>query len=323
MRAKRPLLTLFLLSGYLLIAAVIVIYLVLQASTGAFFGANERSFKVVLVQAPGINANKSEVLNPAGVRVGVVTSVQNVDSGVAVELKLTRPLPVREDGYVEVVTRSILGEKAVMLHPGSESKNQASNGATLAAASESRAEPSQALNPIAGAVDKLAPLDTGELIKQMRVQLVPVLGQVDTLLQQLDEMGGSFTDLDGAGGRVLTRMSSLMQALASSDTDLESLVSSLSLLTADLGKIVSENVDQLGDILLLTSRLTNTLSKHDQQISLVLDRLPGYLDQLTGILDTVVRMFGQERGLYFRSEIVNLPEISHWLEILEAGRGAS
>lgn len=187
-----------LISGYIAIALVIVVYLIIQASSGAYFGSNQRTFKVLLTGAPGISANKSDVLNPAGVRVGVVKDVTSVDSGVALTFQLNQPLPVREDGYVEVVTKTILGEKSVVVHPGTQSKPAATNNAELAAAANSSGgEASNALNPIAGAVDKLAPVDTGELMKQMRTQIVPVLGETDQLLSQLHQMGNSFSQVDG------------------------------------------------------------------------------------------------------------------------------
>lgn len=310
-----------LISGYIAIALVIVVYLIIQASSGAYFGSNQRTFKVLLTGAPGISANKSDVLNPAGVRVGVVKDVTSVDSGVALTFQLNQPLPVREDGYVEVVTKTILGEKSVVVHPGTQSKPAATNNAELAAAANSSGgEASNALNPIAGAVDKLAPVDTGELMKQMRTQIVPVLGETDQLLSQLHQMGNSFSQVDGAGGRVLDRMDSLMGQLADHGGDLSSIVQSLSLLTADLGQIVSENLDQLDDVLLLTSRLSNVVATHDAQIGAVLDRLPTYLDTLTRTLDNATRMFGQDHGFYVRANVVNLPSFSHWVEVLKAGR---
>ncbi|MFN8103880.1 MAG: MlaD family protein [Acidimicrobiia bacterium] len=321
MRAKQPLLTLFLISGYFAIAVLIVVYLVIQASSGAYFGSNQRSFKVVLQSAPGITANKSDVLNPAGVRVGVVKEVQGVDAGVAVTLQLNEPLPIHEDGYAEVVTKTILGEKSVVVHPGTKSKPAAANNAQLsAAANATGAEPSAALNPIAGAVDKLAPVDTGALVKQMRTEIVPVLGETDQLLTQLHQMGTAFADVDGAGGRVLERMNSLMTQLSDHGDDLASVVQSLSILTADLGRVVSENLDQLDDVLLLTSRLSNIVATHDAQIGAVLDRMPSYLDTLTRTLDNLTRMFRQDHGFYVRAQVSNLPTVGHWLEILKAGR---
>jgi len=310
-----------LISGYLAIAVVIVVYLIIQASSGAYFGSNQRTYKTVLTGAPGITPNKSDVLNPAGVRVGVVKEVERVDSGVALTVQLNEPLPVHEDGYVEVVTKTILGEKSVVVHPGTKTKPAAATDAMLAAASDATGgEPSEALNPIAGAVDKLAPVDTGELVKQMRTQIVPVLGETDELLVQLHQMSTAFADVDGAGGRVLDRLNSLTSQLAAHGDDLGSIVQSLSLLTADLGKVVSENLDQLDDVLLLTSRLSNIIATHDAQIGAVLERLPTYLDILTRTLDNVTRAFGQEHGFYIRADVSNLPSFDHWVEILEAGR---
>lgn len=146
MRAKQPLLTLLLISGYFAIAFVIVVYLVIQASSGAYFGSNQRTYKALLPSAPGITANKSDVLNPAGVRVGVVKGVDSVDEGVAVTVQLNEPLPVHDDGYVEVVTKTILGEKSVVVHPGTSSKPAAANNAQLAASQSNSGEPSAALN---------------------------------------------------------------------------------------------------------------------------------------------------------------------------------
>lgn len=321
MRAKQPLLTLLLISGYLAIALVIVVYLIIQASSGAYFGSNQRTYKAVLTGAPGITPNKSDVLNPAGVRVGVVKQVERVDAGVAVTVQLNQPLPVHEDGYVEVVTKTILGEKSVVVHPGTKSKPAAADDAMLAAASEATGgEPSAALNPIAGAVDKLAPVDTGELVKQMRTQIVPVLGETDALLTQLHQMSTAFADVDGAGGRVLDRLNSLTSQLAAHGDDLGSIVQSLSILTADLGQVVSQNLDQLDDVLLLTSRLSNIVATHDSQIAAVLDRMPTYLDTLTRTLDNVTRMFAQDHGYYVRAQVANLPTFAHWVEVLEAGR---
>lgn len=300
---------------------MICVYLIIQASSGAYFGANQRSYKVVLAGAPGITPNKSDVLNPAGVRVGVVKEVERVDAGVAMTVQLNEPLPVHEDGYVEVVTKTILGEKSVVVHPGTKSKPAAGNGAMLAAASDtSGGEPSEALNPIAGAVDKLAPVDTGEMIKQMRTEIVPVLGETDTLLAQVQQMGATFADVDGAGGRVLERMNALMTQLADHGGDLSSIVQSLSVLTADLGQVVSQNLDQLDDVLLLTSRLSNLVATHDAQIGTVLDRLPAYMATLERTLDNVQRSFGQEHGYMIRAQVVNLPNIRDWVEILKAGR---
>lgn len=111
-----------------------------------------------------------------------------------------------------------------------------------------------------------------------------------------------------------------MGQLADHGGDLSSIVQSLSLLTADLGQIVSENLDQLDDVLLLTSRLSNVVATHDAQIGAVLDRMPVYLDSLTRTLDNATRLFGQDHGFYVRANVVNLPSFSHWVEVLKAGR---
>lgn len=92
------------------------------------------------------------------------------------------------------------------------------------------------------------------------------------------------------------------------------------MLTADLGQVVSENLDQLDDVLLLTSRLSNLVATHDAQIGAVLDRLPAYMGTLERTLDNVQRSFGQEHGYMIRAQVVNLPNIRDWIEILKAGR---
>lgn len=154
----------------------------------------------------------------------------------------------------------------------------------------------------------------------MRTQIVPVLGETDQLLTQLHQMGSAFADVDGAGGRVLDRMNALMTQLADHGDDLASIVQSLSLLTGDLTKVVADNLDQLDDVLLLTSRLSNIVATHDAQIGAVLDRMPSYVETLARTLDNLTRMLRQDGGFYARTEVVNLPTFSHWLEVLKAGR---
>lgn len=329
MRAKKPLLTAGLIGGYFLVAFVILAYLAGQASGGAIsLTPDARIYKVQVAAAPGVNANKSEVVNPAGVSVGVVTSVELTEEGATLGVKVTNPeFTVYEDGDAEVVTKTILGEKAVILNPG-ESDNVAEDGATLIINPNARPfEPSQALDPLAAAVDKIGPIDTGSLLAELRKSLIPVLGQLDSMVADVETLSEGLDLQSGALQRVGTRTAELVSEVSARDADIVSILQSLSVLTAELSDLVVGNLGQIEAMLGVVNNLSATVAGRQAELDGAIASLPGTLDKLEHVLNEMVLGFRGEPGHYILSQVNNLPVLSTesvqcWIEILDFQRNS-
>ncbi len=322
MRTSKPATQFLLIGGYVAIALVIMVYLVSFTSSGGLLGQGNGTYKGELTEAPGLVANKSDVVNPAGVRIGVVTSVQRVgDQGAVVSFKLTRPFPVREDATVQVTTKTILGEKSLMLTPGTDTVEMAATGAMLKMpASPKPNQPDEALNPLAGAVDKLGDIDTAAMLRNLRGDLVPVLGKVDLIAQDLSRVSGTLSGSGTSMKNLSTRVQSLIEQLNSSSGDIESIVNSLAVITAELNQITIDNLNQLSDILVLSANISSAVASRQAELSAALTALPDVMLRLQAIVDTVVRAFDGERGQYIAAQVSNFASIDRMLTILKAGR---
>lgn len=323
MRTSKPFTQFLLIGGYVAIALVIMVYLISFASSGGLLGQSSGDFKADLTEAPGLVANKSDVVNPAGVRIGVVTSVERVgDTGAVVDFKLTRDFDVHRDATVQVTTKTILGEKSLMLTPGSASSPTAKNGSTLQMPVNPKPnQPDEALNPLAGAVDKLGNVDTAALLRNLRGDLVPVLGKVDVIAQDLSKVSGGLSGSGTSMKNLSTRVQSLIEQLNASGGDIESIVSSLAVITAELNQITIDNLNQLNDILVLSANLSSAVASRQSELNAALSALPDVMVRLQAIVDTVVRAFDGERGQYIAAQVSNFASIDRMLAILKAGRG--
>lgn len=323
MKKRKALTNVLLISGYLVAGIAILVYLIAMASGGGIFGSPGRSYRAVLTNAPGLQANKSDVLNPAGVRIGVVTGVELDDEEALVSVKvIDGDMPVNSDATMEVVTKTILGEKAVVLNPGESGKEAKSDATLKEPAHPAPSEADEALNPLAAAVDKIGGVDAAELLRQLRTDLVPVLGQVEGMFADIGAVSGSFAGQGESMSRIGSRIEELIITVADHDADITSIVQSLSILTAELGDIVTNNLNQLNDLLVLTSRLSGAVAGRNAEIEQALAALPRVLLDLQYILDTVVRAFDGERGVFFNARINNVWSKESLQQMLDYLKGA-
>jgi phospholipid/cholesterol/gamma-HCH transport system substrate-binding protein len=319
MRPRNPLISLVLISGYLAIAATVIVFLALKASRGGLFGSASQEYTGVIPKAPGIVANKTDVLNPAGVPIGVVTSVKPAGGDVEVRLKLTRPIPVHEDAFAVATTKTILGEKSIMLDPGSPNKPLlASTGRLKPNKSPGVSEPHEALDPIAGLAKGVPPIQP--MVENLEAELAPVLTQLDAMLADAETLSVALGSQDETLARIGTRLADLVRDLSTRDADIAHLVGQLAALTTDLGTLVDENLGQVDDILLMVSRLTSAVAGRQAELDQALAALPSILTRLQVMLETTLRVFEGTPGRVFYSNVTNLPSLQTLLEILKAGR---
>lgn len=321
MGKRKPWLNLTLIGGYFVLAVLILVFLISMATSGSVFGRTTGAYSAEVTRAPGLIKNKSSVVNPAGVSIGVVTGVTLVNDGAVVDFKLTTPFNVYEDATAQTITKTILGEKALVLDPGTRAAGRAENGSSLAApALPLPVEPSDSLDPLAASLGKLTGLDASSMLADLRQNLVPILGELDSTMADVNQIATAIGSTDGALQRVGERTTALLKTLAARETDIVSIVTSLGVLTAEVSEIVNTNVGQINDILVVTGQLTGILAAHDAEINAALAALPGMLDQLTNILENTIAAFNGEQGHVFVANLDNMLTVGQMIAILKGGR---
>lgn len=320
MKAARPLATLGMIAGYLGVAALIVGFLVIRASGGALLGRAEKTYGVVLPKVSGVEPDKTSVLTPSGVTIGVVTDMRLSTSNASLQVKLSEPYELHRDASAGVITKTIIGEKAVVLYPGSASQPPLRAGAKIRRVHKELSDPSDALDPLVAAVDKLAPLDAGALLQQLQDQIGPTVAQLDSLLAEVEAIKTGIGNQDGVAARLLTRTSALVGAVASRDAEITAIVDNLTRLSIDLNDLVADNLGAVGQILDLTTQLADVLASKETQLAQALDAFPGIVDKLNVLLDSAVRLLNGEKDRAVQVYVTNLPEIDQMLTILKEGR---
>ena len=264
--------------------------------------------------------DKTSVLTPSGVTIGVVTDMRLDPSSAHLQVKLSRPFTLHSDASVGVITKTIIGEKAVVLYPGSRSQPDLRDGDTIRRAHEEISDPSDALDPLVAAVDKLAPLDAGELLKELQAGIGPAVAQLDTLLADVERIKAGMGSQDGVAGRLLERTAALVTVVASRDTEINAVIDNLALLSVEMNDLVTENLAAAQEILALTTQLADVLVSREARLAEALDALPGILDRLNVLLDSAVRLLNGEKDRAIQVLVTNLPEVDQLLAILKEVR---
>lgn len=302
---------------YLVGAVILFGWLTIRASNGGLFGASEATYKVVLPTAPGVEANKTSVLAPSGVRVGVVTRVALADDGAALELKINQPFPVRENGSAKVVISNVIGEKAIVVDPGSTDQPVAPNRTTLASSqgstvvnADSALEPVQQLNEL-----KDNP-EVKRIVDEQKANADVISGDVASIRADAESLSSVLSAQQVALGNLASRSSALVDDLAAHSGDIEGLIGRAASLAADVNGLMDGQIAVLENGLSLAADALGIVANHQAEISSVLDRMPKLMALTQNTTDELVRLFRNDKGHWVYLGGTNLVDLERFRAIL-------
>jgi len=304
---------------YLLGAMILFAWLTIRASNGGFFSSSEAKYKVVLPTAPGVEANKTSVLSPSGVRVGVVTDVALVDNGAALELKITQPLQIYEDGSAKIVVSNVIGEKAVVIDSGTDG-SPAPSGMTLASSQGSTiVNPDQALEPLQQLEDLRSDPEVRRIIDEQKGHIDNAKADVAAINDDLSTLNGLMSAQSVALNNVLGRTNELVTNLSGHGGDIESVLGQTAGLAYDVNSLLDGELDMVQKVLSFSADALEILAAHQGELNYVLSEMPKLLGLVQSTTDELVKMFNNEKGHYVFLGVTNLVDLNRFLEILQGG----
>ncbi|MFN8104772.1 MAG: hypothetical protein U0U69_09940 [Acidimicrobiia bacterium] len=302
---------------YLVGAVILFGWLTIRASNGGLFGASEASYKVIVPTAPGVEANKTGVLSPSGVRVGVVTNVTLASDGAALELKINQPFPVHENGSAKVVVSNVIGEKAVVVDPGSPDEPPASNNATLASGQGSTiVNPDTALEPLQQLNELKDNPEVKDLVEDQKANAEAITGDVKAIQADAASLSQVLSAQQVALNNLSTRTSSLVDDLAAHSGDIQGLVGQAASLAADVNGLIGGQLKVVEKGISLAADALTIVANHQAEIASVLDRMPKLMALTQNTTDELVRLFSNDKGHFVYLGGTNLPDLERFRAIL-------
>lgn len=302
---------------YIIGAVILFAWLTIRASNGGLFGASEASYRVVVPTAPGVEANKTSVLSPSGVKVGVVTGVELASDGAALELKINQPFPVQDDGSAKVIVSNVIGEKAVVVDPGSADAPPAPNNMTLASGQGSTiVNPDSALEPIAQLNGLRDNPEVQELIDEQKGHAEAIEGDVNAIRADAASLSQVLAAQQVALGNLASRSTALIDDLAAHSGDIDGLVGQAASLAADINGLIDGQLDVVQRGLSLAAGAITIVADHQAEISYVLDRMPKLMALTQQTTDELVRLFRNDKGHYVYLGGTNIVDLERFRAIL-------
>lgn len=302
---------------YITGAVILFGWLTIRASNGGLFGSAEASYKVIVPTAPGVEANKTAVLAPSGVSVGVVTGVSLASDGAALELKINQPFPVHENGSAKVIVSNVIGEKAVVVDPGNPDDALAANNATLASGQGSTiVNPDSALDPIAQLNGLRDNPEVKKLVDEQKGNVDAVESDVNAIREDAAALSQVLAAQQVALGNLASRSTALVDDLAAHADDIEGLVGQAASLAADVNGLVDGQLDVVEKGLSLAAGAITIVADHQGQISYVLDRMPKLMALTQDTTDELVRLLRNDKGSFVYIGGTNLVDLERFRAIL-------
>jgi phospholipid/cholesterol/gamma-HCH transport system substrate-binding protein len=242
---------------YIFLGAFVIVtvglLLWLAQSIGALGRKDGKRYHVTLDEAAGIVADNA--VKVAGVKVGVVETVEAVGDDAELTLLLDPEIEIHEDAIAGVRAKSLLGEKYLQLQPGSPDTPLLADGAEITNIRSTFEidEVLNALEPILGGSDSIG------------AALKPLLGRIDGIVAKA-------TGEDG-GPPVVTR-----EEVTASIEDVRAIITNVREITennkAGLEQLIDNSNRLLGD-----PRIDRIIGNVDRIASTTAAHLPGLLEQ--------------------------------------------
>jgi phospholipid/cholesterol/gamma-HCH transport system substrate-binding protein len=242
---------------YIFLGAFVVItvglLLWLAQNIGALGRENGKRYQVTLDSAAGLVPDNA--VKVAGVKVGVVETVEARNDDAVLTLLLDPEVEVHQDAVAGVRAKSLLGEKYLELRPGSSELPLLDDGAEITNIRSTFEidEVLNALEPILGGEDSIG------------AALKPLLGRIDGIMAKA-------TGEDG-GAPVVTR-----EEVTASAEDIRATITAIREITEQNKDGLHELIDNTNK-LLGDPRVDRIIGNVDRIATTTANRLPGLLDK--------------------------------------------
>ncbi len=183
-------------------------------------------------------------------------------------------------------------DKALAIEPGTTSAGLAKSGTQLNGSPlDLPAGPSAALNPLGDAVAKLSGVDAGDVLTDVKRQLIPVLGELEATFADISTITNAIGGTGESLGNIGHRTKELIETLSDHSADLDSIIQSLSILPADISNLINQNLDQVNDIVDVATQLTTILADNTSNLNAAMAAAPGIVSELGTILNEFTAAF--------------------------------
>lgn len=305
---------------YFVGAAIIFGWLAIRASNGGLFSVAAREFRTIVPSAPGVEPNKTEVLSHSGVPIGVVTEVEGVKDGAKVSVKLTHDLDLKADASARVVIRNIIGERAILIEPGSSDKLLAASAAQLPYANVGDIiEPSDALNPLKDIQGLSDNEEITKLVSEQQAVFAEAQDDVDVILADGQKLSGLLSTQQVALDNIGRRSSELVDVLAAKGTDINTMLAQTASLAKSAEGLLDDNLVVVQNGLDLAANTLTMVSRRKGELDYVLSRLPEVASDIEHASNTLIKLLNNEKGYYVYVAISNLPTIDQMIAALKGG----
>jgi phospholipid/cholesterol/gamma-HCH transport system substrate-binding protein len=237
-----------------------------------------------------------------GVAVGKVSEVEPVGRRVRVEMNIKSEHKIPADAFAHIIPISVISDRYIQFEPVYESGPALEDGAVLDVEdTQIPAELDDVFKQLKKLLDAIEPGEEGEpgALGDLIVQLDDTLADREdelqgtlihasdltrTLARAQDDLSGLLVNLDALFRRLATRAGSLgtlnhnfalvMEALQESRFDLEDTIAALADMTIEVGDLVRDHRQGLGEDLALATRITSTVLKNRKSVEESLQWLP-------------------------------------------------
>jgi virulence factor Mce-like protein len=281
-------------------AAIVVIGLLslgLSACSTIGVDSGPGDYRVTAYFPSAISLYAESQVRVLGLPAGHVKSIKVIGTQVRVVLAVRKDIPVPQNVNATIVPLSLIGERYVQLYPAWKTGQPrlAPNSIIPIARTSVPIEPDEALAALKHLLDSIDPQATGHLVKNLAADLngtgqqlnaalaglgtiTQTLGdkddEVGAIIDHFDQLTATLASRDQELGRVLDNFATTTNALADERTAIQSLLASLSSLTANGLDLVNENHVKLDKDITVLSRTLRLVNQHVSQLDDVLDAAP-------------------------------------------------
>src|SRR5688500_17704156 len=269
------------------LAVAVVILLVLGGAALAFVRDDNETYTVTAYFTKTIGLFENSDVDILGVPVGKVTNISPQGDQVEVVMEIPTEHKIPADAFAQIVPISVISDRYVQLHPGSQGGDYLRDGAVI---DVDRTQIPAELDDVFKQLKKLLeaiepgkkgePGALGELIVQLnetlkgkeqdlKGTLINASALTGTLADANEDLSALLVNFDRLFSRLATRAGSLgtlnrnfaivMTALAQSEGDLRGTLANLGDLTHEVGDLLRDNGDRLGGDLTRAAKITSAV----------------------------------------------------------------
>jgi len=271
--------------------------------------SDDGSYRVTAYFEKAIGLFENSDVTIMGVAVGKVKEVHPEGTKVRVEMEINDDYKVPADGFAQIVPISVISDRYIEMAPVYDGGSYLKDGAVLDVEdTQIPAELDDVFKQLKKLLDAIEPGKEGEpgalgsLIVELNETLddrerdlkgtivygADLLGtladskdNLSRLLINLDDLFGKLSTRASSIGTLNTNMATVFTTLAESRDDLEGTLTNLSRMTEQVGDLVRDHGETLGDDLRIATRITSSVLRHRASVEESLVWLPVVGEKLT------------------------------------------